>query len=228
MVATTSSTTAFNMDVDAIIEMALKPVGGEHTSGQEALDSRTVLNLLLIKLSNKNIPLSKLDTIVVPLVDSTASYTLDGSVNDVLDAFITQDSVDLRINRFNVKQFQAIPNKASEGRPTTYQVERNRDACVVNLWPVPPDSTTYSLKLIVSKKIEDITAAYQKIDLPARYLPLVVNWLSYELAFNRPGFDKDVLRLLEQKYKEQIPDTFEEDRERTDLVVRPGGIRGRK
>ena len=57
MAAVTSNQTLFSLDVDDIIEHALLPLGGEHQSGIQAEQNRRTLNLLLIKLQNKNIPL---------------------------------------------------------------------------------------------------------------------------------------------------------------------------
>jgi hypothetical protein len=81
--------------------------------------------------------------------------------------------------------------------------------------------------MLVSKRIEDITASYQKLDLSYRYLPLVKKWLAYELARTRQGVPADIKAELRQAYLEAMPDTFDEDRERVDTIIIPGGIRGR-
>ena len=81
--------------------------------------------------------------------------------------------------------------------------------------------------MVVVKKIEDITAAYQRVDLSTRYLPLLVKWLAYELSLNRIGVPDNVKDRLKAEYKEAYTDVVEEDRERTDFIVLPGGISGR-
>lgn len=228
MVTNTSGTTAFTMDVDDIIEQALDPLGGEHTSGIDALKARRVLNLILIQMQNKNIPLNKLDFAEQVLNPTEASYILDASISDVLKCSIsylnTGVPTDLPIQRYSLKEYQDIPNKEQSQRPNTFTTQRFNNAVTLTFWPVPDNLTTYTAKMLVSKRIEDITASYQKVDLPYRYLPLLIKWLTYDLSVSKQGIPEDLRQRLEKDYKEYLPDTFEEDRERTDFVVRPGGL----
>ncbi len=222
---TTSGTTTFTMEVDDIIEQALAPLGGEVISGVEAATARRVLNLLLIELQNKNIPLNKLDRVNVNLTLGVEEYVLDGSVSDVLEVTVDQGDVDIPLERWGAKDFHQIPNKYTRQRPTLYSTDRQRDNVILKFWPVPEKS--YLAKLLVVKKVEDITASYQSLDLPTRYLPLIVKWLSYELAITRVGVDKDIIAMLKMRLDETMPDTFDEDRERVNYTISPGGISGR-
>lgn len=228
MVSTTSGTTSFSLDVDEIIEEALEPLGGEHQSGISSAKARRTLNLLLLELQNKNIPLHKIATESLTLVDTDADYTLDTDITDILQASVN-DSADggtfTTLDRWSLKQFDEIPDKTTEGRPTLYCVERLRDAIKVKFWPVP-NSSTLSVSMLLAKRIEDITASYQKLDVPVRYLPLIVKWLSYELSLTRQGIPAALVAELKMRYEAAMPDTFEEDRERVDLTIIPGGISG--
>ena len=228
MVSTTSGTTSFSMDVDEIIEQALEPLGGEHQSGIDAIKARRTLNLILIELQNKNIPLHKITSEDTTLVDGDVDYVLDADVIDVLDCSINNSADgdnELSIDRWALKDYDSIPDKTTEGRPTLYCVERLRDAIKVKFWPVP-DASTYTASMLVSKKIEDVTAAYQKLDVPTRYLPLIIKWLSYELSLTRQGVPAELVLELKQRYIDAMPDTFEEDRERVDLTITIGGVSG--
>lgn len=227
MVSTTSGTVAFTLDVDDIIEQALEPLGGEHQSGISTSKARRVLNLLLIQLQNKNIPLNKLDFVTQALIASTASYALATTVVDVLECAIAYNSgPELGITRDGLKQYQAIPDKTTTStRPNRFTTERKSSGETIVFWPVPDNSLCVAHMLVV-KKLEDINASFQKIDLSTRYLPLVIKWLSYELALTKPGFPVDRLQILKSERDSVLPDTFEEDRERSDFIVVPGGISG--
>ncbi len=220
MASSTSATTTFSLDVNQLIDQALLPSGGELTSAIEMQKARIALNLLLIQLQNKNIPLSKIDTIDQALTADTATYTLDDSVSDVLAVVIEKDDTELTINRYGVKEYHQISNKTTTGRPSVYKTDRLNSTVDITFWPIP-DVSTYTAKLLVSLKIEDITAAYQRIDLPARYLPLLNKWLAYELAINRVGVAETVKDRLEREYKSTYTDVVEEDRERVDFIVLP-------
>jgi hypothetical protein len=216
------------MDIDDIIEEALGPLGGEHTSGITAARARLKLNLVLLTLQNQNIPLSKLDTIEQAFTASTGDYLLDRSVSDILELTVlkTGETTRIPLTRIALREFELLPNRTQTGRPTTYAVERLKDQVNLKLWPLP-DASTYTANMLVSKYIEDVSASYQKLDLPARYYPLVIAMLSYGLSKDRQGIPMDVKQSLKQDMLELMPDTFMEDSERTDLFVTIGGLSGR-
>ena len=227
MAAVTSGTNTFSLDVDEIVETALDPLGGEHQSGISAAKARRILNLLLIQMQNKEIPLSKIDFITQAITAADAEYTLDAAVKDILECTISVDSVDQTITRMTLRDYHQLPNKTQTGRPNSYIVERGKDDITVTFWPVPDTAETYTAKFMVAKLVEDITASYQKIDISTRYLPLITKWLSYELAISKPGIPADKILLLKAERDEVMPDTFLEDRERIDFTIKPGGISGR-
>lgn len=231
MTTTVSGTYSFNLAVDDLIDQAMKPIGAEHTSGIEAADARRALNLVLIMLSNKGIPISKLLNVPQVLTAGVASYTLSPQIADVLQCTIMQNqngqNVEFPITRYGLKQYWNIPVKTQSNRPNTFATERLDNNVVVHFWPVPNNAYTYTANLFCYIRIDDITASYQTIDLPYRFLPLLVKWLSYELSLTRPSIPEAVRMRLEKEYKECMPDTFEEDRERADFYITPGGINGR-
>ena len=228
MTTTTSGTVDFSMDVDDILDEALQPLGGEYTSGLEAQKARRTLNLILIQLQNKNIPLHKLGFIVQPLTEDVSSYVLDTSVVDVLECSINKSTEehDLPISRYGLREYQQIPDKTQSGRPNLFTTQRNSSGVTSIFWPVPEDGT-YTAKLLVSKRVEDVNAAYQKVDLPYRYYPLLVKWLSYQLSLHKQGVPEEIRQRLKNEWTEAMPDTFDEDRERTDFTVTLGGISAR-
>lgn len=228
MASTTSGTTTFDLDVNEIIEQALEPLGGEHQSGIESAKARRTLNLVLIQLQNKNIPLSKLDFIDEALTVDVATLSLDNDVVDVLECSLLKDGEDVAIplTRKGLREYQLIPSKDTSARPNLYTVERGASNLTLTFWPVP-NAATYTAKLLVVKRIEDITASYQKVNLPYRYLPLLIKWLSYELSLHRQGIGEEVRTRLKNEVLEAMPDVFDADLERVDFVVTPGGISGR-
>lgn len=227
MVSTTSGTTNFTLDVDDIIEQALEPLGGEHQSGISAAKARRVLNLLLIQIQNKGITLNKLAFMDQVLAVDTRTYVLDASISDVLKISINKDSIDLPIQRYGLEQYQMIPKKdQTSARPNLFTTQRLNSTVTAIFWPVP-DNNNCTAKMLVKKRIEDVDASYQQIDINARYLPLIVKWLSYELSLNKAGISEDIKNRLKSEVHEMLPDTMEEDRERADFTVKPGGISGR-
>ena len=235
MASTTSGTTTFSIDVDDLLEQSLEPLGGEHTSAEEAKKARRTLNLLLVEMRNKNIPLNKIGAEAIALTPAVSSYVLNANIENVLSATLCdtppnpKNTSDIKLQSKSIQEFFIIPNKLMQNRPNTYLVERLDDAVHITLWPVPniPVNSPYVLKMIVARKIEDVTAAYQRIDLPTRYLPLLVAWLSFKLSLTRTKTDPAIRQMLQAEYKEIYQDTVEADNEKTDYMVRPGGITSR-
>lgn len=228
MTSTTSGLTAFTLDVDDIIEQALEPVGGDYTNANDQSKARRALNLILIELQNKNIPLNKIGVESVALIDGTQEYTLSSSINDILEGTLknVSDTAESTLDRWGLKEFHQVSDKTQEGRPTLFVTDREASAVKVKLWPVPDTTSKWTAEFLVNKRIEDVTASYQKIDLSYRYMPLLVSWLSYKLSLNTSGIDPVTKQNLQLEYKEIMMDTFNEDRERTDFFLTPGGISG--
>jgi hypothetical protein len=226
MVATTSGTTSFTLDVDEIIEQAFEPLGGQHITAGDSIKARRTLSLILIEMQNKGIPLNKIDFVTQALTQSTSEYNLDASYVDVLELNLKRDGVETPLLKYSLREFHQIPDKDDEGKPSVYTIERNRDTLQLKLWSTPENSTD-TVEMMVSKKVEDIDAAYQRVDLPYRYLPLLTRWLAYELSLHRQGIDPQLRMELKENYKESLIDTFEEDRERTDLNITPSIPSGR-
>lgn len=221
MPSITSGTTDFSLDVDELIEDAFELIGGEHISGDEARKARRKLNLILIELQNKGVPISKVDNESVPLISGQAQYLLDPSISSVLQLNYKENGVEVPLTRYGEKDFHQIPVKGNQpSRSSVFMTERNRDQITLNLWPTP-DNSSATAELLVARRIEDVTASYQRIDLPYRFLPLLSRWLSYEASLMRVGIDPNLRAELKQNYLESLNDTFEEDRERVDLIIRP-------
>lgn len=223
MVSTTSGTTSFNMDVDEIISDALEDIGGEYQTASEVARARRVLNLILLELQNRNIPLSKLGFESLTLVTGDGDYTLPSTVNNVLDVNYKDSSgVETPLKGYGVKRWHQISNKTQQGRPSIYFVDKNNSGHTLRVWQVPSsyeDGNT--LVCLVSYFIEDADASYQKLDIPTKYLPFVVKWLAYEMSLKRTGIDPQKRIELKQRYLESMETTFDEDRERVDFRIKP-------
>jgi hypothetical protein len=229
MVSTTSGTTSFTLDVDDIIDSALEPFGYEYVTAVDMQRARRDLNLLLIELQNKGIPLNKIETVSTSLLADTISYELDSSISDVLEATLktVSSGVERGIERYSREKYHnKIVDKDMSGVPTVYMTDRNEDAVTVYVWQVPEEDSTYTLELLVFKRVEDITASFQKLDISYRYYPLIVSWLAYKFSLKKTNIEEPIKARLEREYLKILDDTFNETRERTDTNIKPGGICG--
>ena len=85
----TSGTTAFDLDIDEIIQEAYERCGVTARTGYGIKSARRSLNILFSEWGNRGVHLWKVSLNEVALTAGTAQYAVNSSVNDVLEAYIS-------------------------------------------------------------------------------------------------------------------------------------------
>jgi hypothetical protein len=227
----TSGVATFNMDFTEIAEEAWERAGREMRSGYDLRTARRSMNLLTIEWVNRGINLWTIEAGSVDLVESTSQYTLAADTIDLLEHVIrtnsgnTSTQSDLTINRIGVGTYSSIPNKLTEGRPIQMWIDRQRDAPVLNLWPVPDQSDTYVLRYWRIRRIQDAGSGVETADMNYRFLPSLVSGLAYNIALKVPELMERV-PMLKGVYEEAFALAAAEDREKTSdyYIPRIGNI----
>lgn len=221
----TSGTTAFNLNIEDIIEEAFERAGLQRAyTGQDFKTARRSLNLIGQEFANKGVNLWTIDSATLALTSGTATYTLAADTVSILDHTVRQGSgatqSDLAITRMSVGEYASLSSKNSTGRPTKIYVERLRDGPKVTLWPIP-DSAAYTLVYYRIRRIEDSSnGSITQYDAPTRFLPAIVAALSYQIALKNPeGLPR--VQLLKQLYDEEFALAAAEDRDRSDFTIVP-------
>jgi hypothetical protein len=150
---TTSGTSAFNLDLNDIIEEAFERCGVEVRTGYEHRTARRSLNLLTIEWANRGINLWTIEQGSIPMVQGQIVYTLPVDTIDLLDQVVrTQSGVnqtDINISRISVSTYATIPNKNTQGRPIQVWIDRQSGAIEptglaapeIYVWPTPDQNT---------------------------------------------------------------------------------------
>lgn len=126
---TTTGTTAFNLDVNDLIEEAFERCGRELRTGYDFRTARRSLNLLTIEWANKGINLWTVEQGVIPMVTGQAMYPYPADTIDMMDMVIRQNNgtsnqIDINISRIAEPTYMSIPNKLTQGRPIQVYVNR--------------------------------------------------------------------------------------------------------
>ena len=133
----TTGTTAFNLDVNDLIEEAFERCGRELRTGYDFKTARRSLNLLTIEWANKGINLWTVEQGVIPMVTGQAMYPYPADTIDMMDMVIRQNNgvqsnqIDINISRIAEPTYMSLPNKLAQGRPI--QVYINRQSGQENL-----------------------------------------------------------------------------------------------
>lgn len=223
MAETLSNTTDFNLSVDEILEEAFDTLKGEYTNGYDMRSARRSLNLLLIDLINREYPLAHLEKNSINLVQDQAEYTLDSDIIGVLDVnFKSSDGVESQLYPESLFDYFNIPDKTTDGQPSSYTYDRTVSPSKLIIWPVPSMlSSAGTLEYWGMRRPKDITKSYQLIDMNYRYLPALAMGLAFFMAFKKEGISPEYIDYLKMEYETRLERAFLEDRERVDFWVYP-------
>jgi len=229
----TAATSDFNLDLNTIVEEAFERCGAELHSGYDLRTARRSLNLLLMEWANRGINLWTVEQGQQVLTYNQSTYNLPVDTVDLLDHVVRtgtgQNQVDINATRISGSVYSAIPNKNANGRPLQVWVNRQSGATdsanVVQypqfvLWPVPDNTTTYTLVYWRLRRMQDAGDGINGQDVPFRMLPALVAGLAYQLAMKIPGAEAR-LPMLKQMYDEQWQLASEEDRDKSALRLVP-------
>ena len=128
--ATTSGTSAFNLDLNDLIEEAFERCGKELRSGYDFRTARRSLNLLTIEWANRGINLWTIEQGQILMNSYQAIYPLPIDTIDLLDQVIRTNNgsqsnqIDININRISESTYSTIPNKNTNGRPIQVWINR--------------------------------------------------------------------------------------------------------
>jgi hypothetical protein len=126
----TSSTTAFNLDLNDLIEEAFERCGKELRTGYDFRTARRSLNLLTIEWANRGINLWTIEQGQIPININAGqiTYPLPLGTIDLLDQVIRtgegQNQVDINISRISESTYSTIPTKNAYGRPIQVWIDR--------------------------------------------------------------------------------------------------------
>ena len=152
----TSGTTAFNLDLNNLVEEAFERCGSQLRSGYDLKTARRSLNLLTIEWANRGVNLWTIEQGQVNLVTGQSLYPIDNDTIDLLDTVVRQNNgspsnqIDINIDRISESTYSTIPNKLTTGRPI--QVWINRQSAQINV-------TTVTLSASISSTDTSITVS---------------------------------------------------------------------
>jgi hypothetical protein len=230
----TSGTTAFNLDLNNLIEEAFERCGAELRSGYDLRTARRSLNLLTIEWANRGINLWTVEQGSIPMVQEQIVYDLPVDTIDLFDQVIRtqsgqQGQTDINISRISADTYITIPNKNAQGRPIQVWINRQSGASYpvtgakppqINVWPAPDQSNYYIFFYYRLRRIQDAGSGITTQDIPFRFLPCMVAGLAYHLSKKIPGA-LERTQMLKMEYEELWQQAADEDREKAPLRIAP-------
>lgn len=94
------------------------------------------------------------DKIDQPLTTGTATYDVPTNVVSVLDVYINNGSSNRLIFPFSRTDYASLATPNQQGFPTVFWWDRTL-ASTITLWPVPDNTSTYTMSYYVYRQTED-------------------------------------------------------------------------
>jgi hypothetical protein len=124
--------------------------------------------------------------------------------------------------RLNRDDYVNLPNKAFEGRPLQFWVDRLLNNPVLYLWPVPSAQfVTAQVVVWVKRYIMDVGTMTQEIEIPQRWYDAVVYVLASRLAEETPTVDPQMIAILDQKAQRALLEAENEERDDSPIYLTP-------
>jgi hypothetical protein len=232
---TTSGTTTFEkgFNISDIVEEAYERIGIQGVSGYQLQGAKRSLNILFQEWANRGLHYWEVRNNSITLVDGQATYTMyrstdDGTsdatavygVDDILEvSYRNSSNIDTPLTKINRSAYQSLSNKASEGQPTQYFVQRFIDKVTITLYLTPGSSEAgNTLNYYYTKRIEDAGAYTNDADVPYRFVPCMLAGLAYYLSIK---FAPERIQNLKLLYEDELQRALQEDGSSSSVFVTP-------
>ena len=211
-------------DMPEIFEEAYERAGLEMRSGYDLKTARRSLNLLTLEWQNRGLNLFTFEAGTLAVTAGTATYTLPADTIDIIEHQIRTgtgtNQSDTSLERVSVSTYAQQTNKNTEGRPTQIYVQRLPTETKVTLWPVPDNTTAYTISYFRLKGIDGLSSGVGAAisSVPPRFVPCLVAGMAYYIAMKK---NPQMAANLKQEYEFQFQLAAGEDEETASIKFVP-------
>jgi len=189
---TTSGSTDFSLTANEIVASALELLGVR--AQEEALQQVDLerglrwMNIMLKGWEADGVMVWVLTEGSLTLADSDGSYSFAAAGDfttipfEIMQMRISHDAGnEIEMTRLSRQDYYRLPNRTSEGFPTQYFYDRQRDSGTLYIWP-EPDDALYDITFTYRRRIQDMDASTDTFDLPPEWYKAVIYGLALTLT----------------------------------------------
>jgi len=236
-VSPTSGTNKFNPPIDDIIEEAFERTNIRGTrTGYQLRSARRSLNIMFKEWENRGVHLWKVKLAEVPLVRGQAEYSFStdsinfpNDLSQILEASYRNNStatnpVDTAISQLSRSQYNATPNKLTQGTPSQYYIERKINPSIF-IYATPNASVSstsapgnFLFRFYYMAQIENPGSYTNTSDVVDRFYPCMMSGLAYYLSMKySPARTPE----LERIYETEMARALDADNQGTSTFISP-------
>ena len=230
-------TNRFNPAIDDIIEEAFERTNIRGTrTGYQLRSARRSLNIMFQEWENRGVHLWKVKLAKVPLILGQAEYSFatdsinfPSDMSDMLEAYYRNNSTttapqDIALTQISRSQYNATPNKLTQGTPSQYYVERKINPSIF-LYATPSSSVSstttpsnFQFCFYYLSKIQDVGAYNNTSDVVNRFYPCMISGLAYYLS---QKVSPERSGELERRYESEMLRALDADNQGTSSFISP-------
>ena len=230
-------TNRFNPAIDDIIEEAFERTNIRGTrTGYQLRSARRSLNIMFQEWENRGVHLWKVKLAKIPLILGQAEYSFatdsinfPSDMSDMLEAYYRNNSTttapqDIALTQISRSQYNATPNKLTQGTPSQYYVERKINPSIF-LYATPSSSvsstttpSSFQFCFYYLSKIENPGAYTNVSDVVNRFYPCMMSGLAYYLSMK---FSPERTLDLERIYESEMLRALDADNQGTSTFISP-------
>ncbi len=224
---TVSGTTDFSPDISEAIEEAFERAGLESRTGYDMRSARRSINLMMTEWANRGFNLWTVEERTKLLTYNVGTYTLGEDIVDLVEHMIQLPTgapyTRYNLTRVSVSTQASRTNPSVTGRPTEIYVDRQRDAPIAHVWPLPGTEGPFTMVYWVMRRMDDAGAFSNTADVPFRFYSAFIAGLAFYMAEKKQADNPELITRLQGRYEEEWQRAADEDRDRSTLSIVPRG-----
>jgi hypothetical protein len=129
---------------------------------------------------------------------------------------------EIELGRIAMDDYDNLPNKAYQGRPTQYWLDRQRDVPVLHIWPTADTANSlYPLAVRRQRQLMDVGALTNTLDIPQRWYDAICWQLAWRVAKECPEVDPALIPDLKMDAEAALALVTQSERDNSPIRVTP-------
>lgn len=150
-----------------------------------------------------------------------------GGVLKLRELYLGNTPNDIPLARMNREQYLTMPNKAFQGRPLQFWLNRETDVstgevCQIVTWPVAGVESKFAqIYCMRSRYVADLTDYNQGIEVPTRWYDALIWQLASYIAAEYPEVPQEREVYLIGMAKAEMGEALDEERDNSPIMIQP-------
>ena len=147
---------------------------------------------------------------------------INGTILNVAEFVTAGNPTEIPLARLNQDDYTNLPNKAFQGRPLQFWLDRQVAAPVMRLWPTPNQQAQFAQMVSWRQRhIMDVGGLTQTIEMPQRWVDAITWELANRLCFEIKEVDIAMADRLAPRAAEAMNLAFMEERDNSPFMMAP-------